>query len=346
MKHEADREPDLLVRREGCAGRITLNRPKALNAMTYDMAMAIEAALLAWKQDDAVLLVLIDAAGERAFCAGGDIADLYRTGKAGDFAFGQRFWADEYRLNGLIAGYPKPYVAIMDGIVMGGGVGISAHGLHRIVTERSVLAMPECGIGLVPDVGGSLLLARAPGHLGEYLGLTGTRISGADAILTGFADFFVASQHLPELKTRLCETGDANVIADFVGSAEIAGLLAWQHRIAPIFGSTLLPDLLGALEAEASEWSAQALAAIRRASPLSIACSFDLIREVRAANTMQAALDLEYRFSSRCMEFGDFLEGVRAAIIDKDRMPKWRHDSIAAVSAQERAFMLAPVVAA
>ena len=166
-------QAEIHIRKEGRAGRITLDRPKALNALTYDMALAIGAALDQWRDDGAVDLVIIDALGDKAFCAGGDIQKLYDTGRAGDFAYGRRFWADEYRLNARIAEYPKPYVALMQGFVMGGGVGISCHGSHRIVCASTRIAMPECGIGLVPDVGGSLLLARAPGRLGEYVGCTG-----------------------------------------------------------------------------------------------------------------------------------------------------------------------------
>ncbi|MEL7428671.1 MAG: enoyl-CoA hydratase/isomerase family protein, partial [Pseudomonadota bacterium] len=171
---------DIHIRVSGMAGRITLTRPQALNAMTYDMCMEIGEALSDWEANDAVKLVIIDAEGERSFCSGGDIADLYATGKAGDFAYGRKFWADEYRVNAQIRNYPKPFVAIMDGIVMGGGVGISAHGSHRIVTENTLFAMPECGIGLVPDVGGNWLLSRAPGHVGEYLATTGARLKAAD----------------------------------------------------------------------------------------------------------------------------------------------------------------------
>src|SRR6056300_1702778 len=173
---------DIHIRITGRAGRITLNRPKALNALTYDMCLAMEQALLAWRDDPAVDMVVIDATGDRAFCAGGDIADLYASGLRGDYAYGQTFWAAEYRLNALIYHYPKPYIAFMQGFTMGGGVGISCHGSHRIVGETSQIAMPECGIGLIPDVGGSYILACAPGYLGEYLGLTAARMAAADAI--------------------------------------------------------------------------------------------------------------------------------------------------------------------
>ena len=178
---------DIIARIEGVAGRITLNRPKALNALTWDMVTDIEAALDAWADDDAVQLIILDAIGEKAFCSGGDIAEIYATGKAGDYAYGQKFWRDEYRLNRKIYHYGKPFISFMHGFTMGGGVGVGGHGSHRIIGETTQIAMPEVGIGLVPDVGGSLILAKAPGHIGEYLGLTGARIAPADAIYAGFA---------------------------------------------------------------------------------------------------------------------------------------------------------------
>jgi len=180
-------DAEIHIRVVNGVGRITLNRPKALNALSYEMCVAIEDALDEWVEGGEVKLIVIDAEGDRAFCAGGDIADLYERGMAGDFEFGQKFWADEYRLNAKIANLSIPYVALMDGITMGGGVGISAHGSDRLVTERSMIAMPECGIGLVPDVGGSYLLAKAPGHLGEFLAMTGYRMNAGDAVLAGFA---------------------------------------------------------------------------------------------------------------------------------------------------------------
>ena len=182
---------DINFRINGKAGRITLQRPKALNAMTYKMCLAIENTLVEWKQEPKVELIIIDAQGDKAFCSGGDISDLYEEGSKKNYNYGKKFWDDEYRLNALIAKYPKPYIAFMQGFTMGGGVGISCHGSHRIVCETSKIAMPECSIGLIPDVGGSLLLARAPSNLGYYLGITGTQMDAADAIYSGFADIFI-----------------------------------------------------------------------------------------------------------------------------------------------------------
>ncbi|HKK36935.1 MAG TPA: enoyl-CoA hydratase/isomerase family protein, partial [Paracoccaceae bacterium] len=201
-------EAELIVAVDRRAGRLTLNRPKALNAVTYAMVTEIENALLAWRDDPAVQLVVIDAAPGRAFAAGGDIRDLYDHGKAGDFAFGRRFWADEYRMNARLFAFPKPVVSFLQGFTMGGGVGVGCHGSHRIVCEGSQIAMPECGIGLIPDVGGSLILARAPGRLGEYLGTTASRMGPADAIHAGFADYFVPAPQWDALKDDLIAHGD------------------------------------------------------------------------------------------------------------------------------------------
>ncbi|WP_099866509.1 enoyl-CoA hydratase/isomerase family protein [Pararhizobium haloflavum] len=331
-----------ITRREGRAGRITLNRPQALNALTHEMAGEIEAALLAWRDDDDIALVIIDAVGERAFCAGGDIQDLYRTGKSGDFSYGRRFWADEYRLNALIDSYPKPYVAVMDGITMGGGVGIAAHGSHRIVTERTVLAMPECGIGLIPDVGGSMILGHAPGRLGLYLGLTGKRLKADGAILTGFADAFVPSQSVAELTARLIETGDADgALSSLAVDPDGGALRELQAEIKVAFAGSDPADCLRRLDDASADgnWQAEAAKAMRRASPLSIQCAHAAILKASEISDLRDALKLEYRFSWRCMEHGDFLEGVRAQIIDKDRNPHWRHRDIDA-AAHDAAKML------
>ena len=193
---------DIHIRTTGRAGRITLNRPDALNALTYEMCLAIEAAIDAWATDAQIALVIIDAVGDRAFCAGGDIQEMYDTATRGNFEYGRKFWADEYRLNNKIAHFPKPYIAFMQGFTMGGGVGVSAHGSHRIVDDASRIAMPECAIGLVPDVGGSVLLACAPGRLGEYLGTTGTRMGPADAIHAGFADHYIPARRLARADCR------------------------------------------------------------------------------------------------------------------------------------------------
>jgi enoyl-CoA hydratase len=290
---------DLLVRKTGRAGRITLNRPGALNALTWEMCLGIEDALDVWADDDEVALVIVDAAGEKAFCAGGDIAEMYRRGRAGDLDYGRRFWRDEYRLNAKIAEYPKPYVALMQGFTMGGGVGVACHGSHRIVGETSRIAMPECGIGLIPDVGGTMLLSRAPGRLGEFLGTTGHRMDAGDAILASFADSFVPEADWPALVADLETSGDA-------------GLVAAAARPAP-------------------------------PAKLSIACAYEAISRVRGTSGIRRALEMEYRFTWRAVAESDFLEGIRATIIDKDRSPNWRHSSPEDVTPGEVARMLMPL---
>ena len=334
-------ESDILIRVSGRVGHVTLNRPKALNALTYDMAIALENALDAWRSDDNVAMVLIDAAGEKAFCAGGDIQVLYESGKAGDFAFGQRFWADEYRLNAKIAGYPKPYVSVMHGFVMGGGVGVSAHGSHRVVTDNTMVAMPECSIGLVPDVGGSHILGHAPGHCGEYLGLTGTRLNAADAIYAGFADSYVPLDQIEALKAALLEAGNPNVIGDFAMTAPEGKLADLQSEIDAVFSADSAVGCRQALADSASEMAQKALKAFDAGSPISVACAFEMIRAARHDASIEAALKREYQFVYRCMEHDDFIEGIRAAVIDKDRSPKFSKPDISAVSAKDVAFMLA-----
>lgn len=316
---------DIDIRIEGHTGRITLRRPKALNAMTYDMCMAIDAALRDWATRPDVAHVLLEAEGERAFCAGGDIAELYATGKAGDFAYGRRFWADEYRLNALLFEYPKPVVSFLQGFTMGGGVGIGCHGAHRIVGESSRIAMPECGIGLMPDVGGTLMLAQAPGRLGEYLGCTGARMNGSDAIFCGFADHYIPELKWPEAKSALLSTPDADTaLAPFRDTADPGPLQAQQAEIDRYFGGETLGDILRGLRDEDTEFAQAALKALRGA-PLSMACTVEALHRLRGPGlTIRAALDLEYRFTFRAMEQGDFLEGIRAQIIDKDRNPQWQ----------------------
>ncbi len=334
---------ETLIRKEGRAGRITLNRPKALNALTYGMCLEIDAALEAWRADDDVALVLLDAEGDRAFCAGGDIAEMYATGTKGDWSYGRKFWFDEYRMNARIDAYAKPVVSFLQGFTMGGGVGVGCHGSHRIVGESSQIAMPECGIGLVPDVGGSFLLAGAPGRLGEYLGTTGTRMGPADAILAGFADIFVPEAEWDALKSRLIGSGDAGAIAEAAAPPPDGRLEALRPEIDANFAGETAGDILRALRHAGTEFAADAMKALGRAAPLSAACAVEMIHRLRAAPTMRRALELEYRFTYRSMEHADFLEGIRAQIIDKDRNPRWRHESVEAVPAAEVSRMLMPL---
>lgn len=339
---------DIRIARQGRAGRITLTRSHVLNALTYEMIIAIEQALLEWRDDPAISLIIVDAEGDRAFCAGGDIGELYKTGSAGNFDYGRRFWSDEYRVNALIAEYPKPYVAFMQGLVMGGGVGISCHGSHRIVGDTSRIAMPECGIGLVPDVGGSFLLARAPGRLGEYLAMTGTRMKPADAIYCGFADCLVPEQQWDDLKDLLCAEGNIEAIKLMTKSGGPSDLATIQPQTDKIFCHPSAYGCVKALEKHQSDnqydsWASDALNSIRRGCPLSLACAVELVRMARDVKTVREALALELRFTWRSMSQGEFIEGVRAQIIDKDRNPKWKIAMLEDVTRQQIKSMLKPL---
>jgi len=334
---------DISIRIEGQVGRITLTRPKALNALSYEMCLAIEKALLEWREDDAIEMVMVDAEGDRAFCAGGDIEDLYKSGKRGDFDYGRRFWADEYRLNALIAGYDKPYVAFLQGFTMGGGVGSGCHGNFRIVCENSQIAMPECGIGLVPDFGGSILLAHAPGRLGEYLGLTGTRMNAADAILCDFADTYVPFADWERLKAEIIDLADPDVVDDFAVEPPASRLETLEEATEKAFKPSSLMKCVENLEALGEEWASEAVKAMRRGCPLSVACAFEIIRKARGFKTVEQALDMEYRFTSRSVSHGEFIEGIRAQIIDKDRKPNWRVPRLEDVTPEMVGEMLASV---
>jgi enoyl-CoA hydratase len=336
-------QEDIWCRIEGRAGRITLQRPGVLNALTWEMCLEIEAALDRWAADGAVALVLIDAVGEKAFCAGGDIAEMYAAGRRGDFGYGQRFWADEYRLNAKIFHYAKPIVTFLQGFTMGGGVGVGCHGAHRIVSETSQIAMPECAIGLVPDVGGSLLLHLAPGRLGEYLGTTGARMDAGDAVYAGFADTFVPGAGWDALKATLVASGDVAAIAEAAQEAPDAGLATQQAEIDALFGGERLGDIARTLSHAEGPLAERARKALSRNAPLAMACAVEMQHRMRDTSTMADALGLEYRFTYRALEHSDFVEGIRAQIIDKDKTPVWRHAGPEAVPAADVARMLMPL---
>ncbi len=314
---------DISIRIEGRAGRITLQRPDALNALSYDMVLAIEAALDDWRGGD-VDLVIFDAQGDRAFCAGGDIADMYASARRGDLEYGRQFWRDEYRLNAKIFEYPKPVVSFLQGFTMGGGVGVGCHGSHRIVGETSQIAMPECAIGLVPDVGGSLMLALAPGRVGEYLATTGFRMGPSDAIHAGFADCYVPQTDWPDLIARLCK-GLIAAVADAARPPPDGKLPDIRAEIDAHFAGETLGDIYRSLLQSDDSFAQSARKSLDRHAPLAMGCTVQIIRRLRSAQSIRQALDQEYRYTYRAAEQGDFIEGIRAAIIDKDRSPKWTH---------------------
>ena len=326
---------DIALRIEGHAGRITLNRPQALNALTQAMCEAIDAALVRWAGDPAVSLVIVDGAGGRALCAGGDIRLLYEAARAGDTAVPAAFFAAEYRMNARIAAFSKPYVAFMDGVVMGGGVGVSAHGSHRVVTEATLLAMPETGIGLFPDVGATWLLSRKL-PLGLHLALTGARVGAADAILAGLADYYIASAALPALAERLtaCAT-KAAVTACLEDAAEpppqaAMGVdRAWMDAC---YRHSTVELICAALHASDHPGAHAAVKEIASKSPSSLKVTLRALVEAEAMDDLDQALAQELVLAVACMRSHDFVEGVRAAVIDKDRAPRWNPATLEDVS--------------
>ena len=319
--------PDINIRTQGQAGRITLNRPQALNALTLPMCQAIDSALVAWAEDPAVALVIIDGAGDRALCAGGDIRVLYDAARTGNLAVPAEFFGAEYRVNARIAAFTKPYVALMDGVVMGGGVGVSAHGSFRVVTERTKLAMPETGIGLFPDVGATWLLSRKL-PLGLHLALTGARVGAGDAILAGLADTFVHAAALPGLVERLCGCdGPAAVGALLETEAEqpppavVGADRAWMDEC---YRHSTMELILAAMHASDDPAAHAAAAEIAGKSPSSLKVTLRALREAEGMTDLAQALAQELVLAAACMRSHDFVEGVRAAVIDKDRAPRWR----------------------
>lgn len=336
---------DVVIRREGRAGRLTMNRPQALNALTTPMVGMITAALSAWRDDPGVELVVLDGAGGRALCAGGDVVSLYHSRGQGS-GVAREFWSTEYVLNALIGRYPKPFVAFQDGIVMGGGIGLSGHASHRIVTERSMLAMPETGIGLIPDVGGTWLLSHGPGAVGIYLGLTGHRMTGSDAIFARFADRFVESARLPALAQALATEGAGaidDVIGRFAASPPPSALEAQADAIDQCFESGTVEAILAALSRHGSAWASKIRADLEAKSPKSMKVTLAAIRQARTLPSLEAALDVEYRLCTRLFEEGEFPEGVRALLVEKDKAPKWRPGTLAEVTGGEVARLMAPL---
>jgi enoyl-CoA hydratase len=334
---------EILVGAEGALRRLTLNRPKALNALTLGMTVIMTERLNAWASDPAVGAVMIDGAGERALCAGGDLRGLYDAAKAGT-RFPQQFWADEYRLDLLIAHYPKPIVAVMDGVVMGGGVGIAAHAAHRVVTERSSVAMPEVSIGFFPDVGVSYLLARAPGFTGTYLALTGERMNAADAIYAGLADIHIPAARIPELLRMLGGCRSAGEVTARLSEISVppapGKLAAARGWIDACFADDTVEDIVARLEQRPEEEARAALATMRTKSPTALKITLHNIRAAASFEKLEQSIQQDYRIALACIAGHDFIEGIRATIVDKDRNPRWRPETLAGVTADivERHF--------
>ncbi|MYY12347.1 enoyl-CoA hydratase/isomerase family protein [Streptomyces sp. SID4919] len=335
-------EDTVLTRVEGRCGVITMNRPRALNALTHAMVRRIAAALDSWEHDPAVRTVVITGAGERGLCAGGDIRAIHEDARAGGTA-SAAFWRDEYRLNARIARYPKPYVALMDGIVMGGGVGVSAHGDVRIVTERSRVAMPETAIGFVPDVGGTYLLARAPDRLGVQLALTGQAVGAADALLCGLADHFVPSGRLPDLVTALTGAEVSEVLPAFTGEAPAGELEACREWSGHCYAADTVEEIVRRLLGSGAPAAKEAAEVILTRSPTALKVTLAALRRVPGLGSLEAVLAQEYRVSLAALSSPDLLEGIRAQVIDKDRAPRWTPPSLGQVTDADVARHFAPL---
>ncbi|MFD8671643.1 enoyl-CoA hydratase/isomerase family protein [Streptomyces seoulensis] len=328
----------VLVHTVGRAAHLTLNRPEALNALNHVMVGLIDGALTEWERDPTVKTVVVTGAGARGLCAGGDIRAVHDDARDGDGRASAEFWRDEYRLNARIARCPKPYVAVMDGIVMGGGVGISAHGSVRIVTERSRIAMPETGIGFVPDVGGTYLLSRAPGELGTHLALTGAQIGAGDALLCGLADHYVPSEALPDLVADLDAREVAEVLDRHGRPAPEGELASAREWIDACYTADTVEEIIDRLREHGAPEAKAAADTLLTRSPTALKITLAALRRARRLGTLEEVLDQEYRVSCAALTNPDLVEGVRAQIIDKDRSPRWSPATLAEVTDVERFF--------
>jgi enoyl-CoA hydratase/carnithine racemase len=342
-------DDEILFERRGAAGIVTLNRPKALNAVTHGMVRGLRTELDRWAKDQAITRIVILAAGGRAFSAGGDIRALYDLGKAGRIDETLQFWRDEYPLNLAIKSYRKPYIALMDGIAMGGGVGVSVHGSHRVAGDRFSFAMPEVGIGFFPDVGATWFLPRMPGELGTYCALTGDRFGPTDAVSCGVATHRIPSAQFDAVLDGLTGTGSADaVLAAFAKPVEQGPVTQYKIAIDRLFAADRVEDILGALDREGTsksadaEWARKTAAAIRTKSPLSLKIALAQVRRGRRWD-FETCMRTEFRIVSRIVEGHDFYEGVRAVIVDKDNKPRWQPTELADVSDADVERYFAPL---
>ena len=332
---------EILTRIDGRVGFVTLNRPKAINSLTQGMVTAMDATLTDWADDDRVGAVVVAGAGDRGLCAGGDVVAIYHSAQA-DGAQARRFWFDEYRLNARIGRFPKPYVALMDGIVMGGGLGIGMHGSVRVVTDTSKIAMPEVGIGLIPDVGGTLLLSRTPGLLGLHVALTGAPFSGADAIALGFADHYVPHARLQDFNTAIVADGVSAALRAHAEEPPSSELGAQREWIDNCFAGETITDIVAALRSHDEGPAQDAADLISTRSPIALAVTLASVRRAAGFTTLEEALIAEYRVSCAAVRSHDLVEGIRAQVVDKDRNPKWSPASLAAVTDEDVAAYFQP----
>ena len=335
-------ESDIATRVDGGVGFVTLNRPKAINSLNQSMVDGLRALLTAWEQDDAISAVVLSGAGERGLCAGGDVVAIYHSARA-DGAEARRFWHDEYLMNGQIGRFPKKYVALMDGIVMGGGVGVGAHANTRVVTETSKVAMPEVGIGFIPDVGGAYLLSRAPGSLGLHVALTGAPFSGADAIALGFADHYVRHDKLDALRQAIAADGVESAIAAHAVEPPASQLAAQRDWIDDCYAGGTVADIVAALRGHDAGPANDAANLIATRSPIALSVTLEAVRRAAKLDTLEDVLAQDYRVSSASLRSHDLVEGIRAQLVDKDRNPKWSPASLPAVSAADVEAYFAPV---
>lgn len=333
---------DIRFERKGVLGIAVLDRPAALNALTRDMVRALSRQLAAWKDDPEVSAVLVRGTGERAFCAGGDIRAVTDLARREGVEAATPFFRDEYRLNWRISEFPKPYLAILDGVTMGGGVGISAHGRYRVVTEQTLIAMPETTIGFFPDVGGTWILPRCPGAIGMYLGLTGARLRAADSLHAGLGTHFVGRGHLAALEDRLASGEDARQCLEaLAGRPEPGALAGLRQPIDAAFGAPTLAEIETRLAG--ADWGKERLAELAQRSPLSLAVTFAQLRRGAGMSQLAEALRLEYRMVHRFLAGHDFSEGVRALLVDKDKRPRWSHPATGDVGAAEVEAYMVPL---
>jgi enoyl-CoA hydratase len=340
MNDVTSTQHDILFAVRGRLGHITMNRPRALNALTHDMSLRLDVQLRRWTAEPTVGTVAITGAGDRAFCAGGDVRALWEAGPRGRLT--QEFYWNEYRMNRRIFRYPKPYVALMDGITMGGGVGVSAPGRLRVVTEKTLFAMPETGIGLFPDVGASYYLSHLAGQAGIYLGLTGGRVKAADLLYTGLATHFIPSALLPAVTVALEREPAADVLRRFAARPDGEAPLQAQHdAIARCFAGNAVEEIFVALEREGTTWASETRQILAQKAPLSLRVT---LRELREAEHLdfEDCMRMEYRLVRRFMADPDFFEGVRAVLVDKDNAPKWRPASLAEATAAKVDSYFAP----